>query len=264
MAVFEATPDGDARGAVIVVQEAFGVNAHIRDVTTRFASAGYHAVAPAYFHRAGGGAVEDYTDFSAIFPLFEGLSDDGIVIDTEATLDHLRAGGFPDDRIGIVGFCFGGRVTFLASLTLRARSRRRLLRRRDRHQGRAAVPVPPRRRRRPAHPLAGALRRRGRLDPGRRRRAAPDGAHRGDRRHRGGALPRGGPRLPLRRPGRLPRGPRPVTPGPAPWPGSTATWPEPSSEAASARIGLGERASAGHRVERPMVRIAPTVVVEPH
>jgi carboxymethylenebutenolidase len=116
MAVFEATPDGDARGAVIVVQEAFGVNGHIRDVTERFAAAGYHAVAPAYFHRAGGGAVEDYTDFSAIFPLFEGLSDDGIVMDTEATLDHLRAAGFTDDRIGIVGFCFGGRVTFLASL----------------------------------------------------------------------------------------------------------------------------------------------------
>ena len=116
MGVFEAIPDGDARGAVIVVQEAFGVNAHIRDVTGRAAAAGYHAVAPAYFHRAGGGAVEDYTDFSAIFPLFEGLSDDGILTDTAAALDHLRAAGFTDDRTGIVGFCFGGRVTFLASL----------------------------------------------------------------------------------------------------------------------------------------------------
>lgn len=116
MGLFEATPDGAARGAVIVVQEAFGVNAHIRDVTGRLAAAGYHAVAPAYFHRAGGGAVEDYTDFSAIFPLFEGLSDDGILVDTAATLDHLRATGFSDDRIGIVGFCFGGRVTFLTAL----------------------------------------------------------------------------------------------------------------------------------------------------
>jgi carboxymethylenebutenolidase len=116
MGLFEATPDGDARGAVVVVQEAFGVNAHIRDVTTRFAAAGYHAVAPAYFHRAGGGAVEDYTDFSAIFPLFEGLTDAGILTDTAAALDHLRAAGFTDDRIAIVGFCFGGRVTFLASL----------------------------------------------------------------------------------------------------------------------------------------------------
>jgi len=116
MALFEATPGGDARGAVVVIQEAFGVNAHIRDVTTRFADAGYHAVAPAYFHRAGGAAVEDYTDFAAIFPLFEGLSDDGILVDTEAALDHLRSAGFSDDRIGVVGFCFGGRATFLVSL----------------------------------------------------------------------------------------------------------------------------------------------------
>lgn len=116
MPVFEATPDGDARGGVLVIQEAFGVNAHIRDVATRFAAAGYHAIAPAYFHRAGGGAVEDYTDFAAIFPLFEGVSDETILMDTAAALDHLRAAGFTDDRIGVVGFCFGGRASFLTSL----------------------------------------------------------------------------------------------------------------------------------------------------
>ncbi|MEI8000525.1 MAG: dienelactone hydrolase family protein [Actinomycetes bacterium] len=116
MAAFEAVPDGVARGGVVVVQEAFGVNAHIRDVTERFAAAGYHAIAPAYFHRAGGGRVEDYTDVAAIFPLFEGLTDDGILTDTDAALDHLHAAGFTDDRIGIVGFCFGGRVTFLVGL----------------------------------------------------------------------------------------------------------------------------------------------------
>jgi carboxymethylenebutenolidase len=116
MAVFEAAPDGDARGAVVVIQEAFGVNAHIRDVTERFSAAGYHAVAPAYFHRAGGGAVEDYTDFSAIFPLFEGLTDEGILADTDAALAHLRAASFADGQIGVVGFCFGGRATFLTCL----------------------------------------------------------------------------------------------------------------------------------------------------
>ena len=73
MDCFEAVPDGPTRGAVVVVQEAFGVNAHIRDVTERFAAAGYHAVAPAYFHRAGGGRVEDYTDVAAIFPLFDAI-----------------------------------------------------------------------------------------------------------------------------------------------------------------------------------------------
>lgn len=115
MACYEARPDGEARGAVVVVQEAFGVNAHIRSVAERLADAGYHALAPAYFHRAGGGAIDDYTNVAAIFPLFEGLTDDGILSDTDAALEYLRALGFADRRIGIVGFCFGGRVSFLVS-----------------------------------------------------------------------------------------------------------------------------------------------------
>jgi len=114
MAVYEATPDGDALGAVIVVQEAFGVNDHIQDVTRRFAAAGYHAVAPSYFHRAGGGTA-GYEDFASIMPLFEGLTDDGILADTDAAIALLGDAGFEPARIGIVGFCFGGRVTFLVS-----------------------------------------------------------------------------------------------------------------------------------------------------
>ncbi|HEY8215882.1 MAG TPA: dienelactone hydrolase family protein [Acidimicrobiia bacterium] len=114
MACFEAAPDGDARGAVIVVQEAFGVNEHIRDVTRRFAAAGHHAIAPALFHRAGGGTA-DYGDFAAVMPLFEGVSDEGILMDVDAGREHLHGAGFADAAIGIVGFCFGGRVTFLAS-----------------------------------------------------------------------------------------------------------------------------------------------------
>jgi carboxymethylenebutenolidase len=82
----------------------------------RFAEAGYHAIAPAFFHRAGGGAIDDYTDFSAIFPLFEGLTDDGILMDADAAISYLRDAGHSDERIGIVGFCFGGRATFLVAL----------------------------------------------------------------------------------------------------------------------------------------------------
>jgi carboxymethylenebutenolidase len=114
MAVYEAIPDSDPRGAVIVIQEAFGVNDHIEDVARRFADAGYHAVAPALFHRAGGGTAP-YEDFSAIMPLFEGLTDDGVLMDVDATLDHLHVAGFADANVGIVGFCFGGRVTFLVA-----------------------------------------------------------------------------------------------------------------------------------------------------
>ena len=115
MECFEARPDGEARRAVVVIQEAFGVNEHIREVTTRFAEQGYHAVAPALFHRAGGGTAP-YDDFSKVMPLLEGLTDEGILVDVDAALAHLRHEGFTDDRIGIVGFCMGGRVTFLVAL----------------------------------------------------------------------------------------------------------------------------------------------------
>ena len=114
MAVYEAAPDGAARGAVIVIQEAFGVNEHIQDVTRRFAAEGYHAVAPAVFHRAGGGTAP-YDDFTKVMPLFAGLTDDAVLMDVGATLGHLHAAGFADASIGIVGFCFGGRVAFLVA-----------------------------------------------------------------------------------------------------------------------------------------------------
>ncbi|MEX0663645.1 MAG: dienelactone hydrolase family protein [Acidimicrobiia bacterium] len=114
MDCYEATPDGDARGAVIVIQEAFGVNDHIQDVTRRAAAAGYHAVAPALFHRARGGTA-GYDDFASVMPLFEGVTDEGVLSDVDATLAHLHSKGFESSQIGIVGFCFGGRVTFLVA-----------------------------------------------------------------------------------------------------------------------------------------------------
>jgi carboxymethylenebutenolidase len=114
MEVYEATPAGDPKGAVIVIQEAFGVNDHIQDVTRRVADAGYLAAAPALFHRAGGGTAP-YDDFSQVMPLFEGVNDEGVLVDLDATIAHLGSQGFEPSRIGIVGFCFGGRVTFLAA-----------------------------------------------------------------------------------------------------------------------------------------------------
>jgi carboxymethylenebutenolidase len=116
MRVYEAVPDTPPTAAVIVIQEAFGVNLHIEDVTRRFADAGYHAVAPDMFHRTGGGIV-DYGDFGAVIPHFVGIGDDNAILaDVDATLDYLRGIGFADRRIGIVGFCFGGRVTFLTAV----------------------------------------------------------------------------------------------------------------------------------------------------
>ena len=113
MALYEAFPNGDARAAVIVIQEAFGVNEHIEDVTRRLAAEGYHAVAPALYHRSSGATTAPYDDFDQIMPLFQSVSDEGTLVDIDATLEHLRAAGWPEPRIGIVGFCMGGRVSFL-------------------------------------------------------------------------------------------------------------------------------------------------------
>src|SRR5437763_1217370 len=106
MRCYEAIPDGDPAAAVVVIQEAFGVNPHIEDVTRRVAAAGYHAIAPDMFHRTGGATV-DYGDFGAVIEHFVGIgNDDAIISDVDAALGYLRRIGFADRNIGIVGFCF--------------------------------------------------------------------------------------------------------------------------------------------------------------
>jgi carboxymethylenebutenolidase len=112
MPCYCARPEGDARGAVVVIQEAFGVNDHIESICDRLAGEGYQAAAPHLFHRAGGGTAP-YDDFSKVLPMFEGLDDDGLLVDVDAVLDVFHRDGFEDERIGTVGFCMGGRVTFL-------------------------------------------------------------------------------------------------------------------------------------------------------
>lgn len=117
MRLYEAHPPGPVRGGIIVVQEAFGVNSHIEDVTRRAAAAGYHAVAPDLFHRSGPGAVAAYGDFAKVIDFFTPISgDEDVIGDIDAALDHLHTAGLPAERCGIVGFCFGGRASFLVAL----------------------------------------------------------------------------------------------------------------------------------------------------
>jgi carboxymethylenebutenolidase len=99
---------------VVVAQEGFGVNSHIEDVTRRFADAGFHAVAPHLFHRTGDPAL-GYDDLRLVVPHLVALTDAGILADVRLTLDHFRSAGFDDRQIGIVGFCMGGRVSFLVA-----------------------------------------------------------------------------------------------------------------------------------------------------
>jgi carboxymethylenebutenolidase len=121
MPLYQAAPDdagtAGATAAVIVIQEAFGVNPHIEDVTRRFAAEGYQAVAPHLFHRSGGGSMS-YGDFAAVMPHMQALRDDDIIADLRATLAHLEAAGVEASRTAIVGFCMGGRVSFLAASSL--------------------------------------------------------------------------------------------------------------------------------------------------
>ncbi len=111
MALYEAVP-ADARAAVIVIQEAYGVNDYIERVTRDLADAGYHAVAPHLYHRTGGEIVP-YDDIPKAVEMIGTLDDDKELIDVDAAIRHLRDAGFADRSIGIVGFCMGGRVTFL-------------------------------------------------------------------------------------------------------------------------------------------------------
>lgn len=114
MAVYDAEPAGAARAAVIVVQEAFGVNDHIEDVTRRFSDAGYRAVAPHLFYRSGDPRL-GYDDIGQVMPHMQKLSADGIYGDLDASLAYLAAAGFEPGRVGIVGFCMGGTVAFFAA-----------------------------------------------------------------------------------------------------------------------------------------------------
>jgi carboxymethylenebutenolidase len=114
MRLYEAEPDGGARGAVIVIQEAFGMTEHIQDVCRRFAAEGYRAVAPHLFHRSGDPVIP-YDDMRAVVPHLGELSAEGLEADIAATLDHLAAAGFSPDRVAIVGYCMGGSVVVLAA-----------------------------------------------------------------------------------------------------------------------------------------------------
>lgn len=115
--VFEVAPGhGDVRGGVVVIQEAFGVNAHIEDVCRRFAEERYHAVAPHLFHRTGGTTSVGYDQFDKVVEHMQAIDDDTIVGDVDAALRVLAGAGIPPERTAIVGFCFGGRVTFLVAL----------------------------------------------------------------------------------------------------------------------------------------------------
>jgi carboxymethylenebutenolidase len=114
--VYEAAEQGVPKGAVVVVQEAFGVNDHIKDVAERFAAEGYRAVAPHLFHRQGDPVI-DYDDIETAKKYIGALTEEGIAEDLATAYGHLHDDGFDDSRIAVVGFCMGGTVAFIEAAT---------------------------------------------------------------------------------------------------------------------------------------------------
>jgi carboxymethylenebutenolidase len=120
---YVAQPAGQPKGGIVVIQEIFGVNSHIRSVADGYAKDGYLAVAPATFHRVKPGVELGYSpdDMSAGMALkaaVEALPSPGVQQDIQAAIDHAAQAG----KVGIVGYCWGGLLTWRAACELKGLS----------------------------------------------------------------------------------------------------------------------------------------------
>lgn len=121
---YVARPAGQARGGVVVLQEIFGVNAHIRAVADGYAAAGYFVVAPATFSRIGKGDVQlgyseaDMNEGFGYKGAVEALPSPGVMADIQAAVDHAAQAG----KVGIVGYCWGGLLTWRSAALVKGLS----------------------------------------------------------------------------------------------------------------------------------------------
>lgn len=120
-AAWVAVPEGPVRGAIVVLQEIFGVNAHIRAVVDRFAARGYVAVAPSLFARVQadvelGYSPADMHSGMALKAATEALPEPGAMAEVQAAIAHAAA--ISAGKVGIVGFCWGGLQSWRAACTL--------------------------------------------------------------------------------------------------------------------------------------------------
>jgi carboxymethylenebutenolidase len=118
MRAYVAHPEGKPRAGLLVFQEAFGVNGHIRDVTDRFAREGYLSISPELFHRTAPGLEAGYANFPEVMPHLQALTDAGLEADIHAAYGWLKNGGAKDLQVGATGYCMGGRTSILAALTV--------------------------------------------------------------------------------------------------------------------------------------------------
>ncbi len=112
---FVARPVGESKGAVVVVQEIFGVNGHIQSVASGYAGEGYVAIAPALFDRQERGVQLRYEgeDQQKAFRLMNGHSLDKALLDIEAAYRFVNNEGH--HAIGVIGFCYGGLMSWISA-----------------------------------------------------------------------------------------------------------------------------------------------------
>jgi carboxymethylenebutenolidase len=110
---YEVKPEGQPRGGLVVIQEIFGVNAHIRSVCDRYAALGYHVIAPALFDRAERGAELGYDqpDVQRGIALRQKIEMDDMMRDVAASVEALKGAG----KVALVGYCLGGSIAWLAA-----------------------------------------------------------------------------------------------------------------------------------------------------
>ncbi len=125
MGAYVARPEhGGPYPGLLLFQEAFGVNHHIRNVSERFASEGYVVIAPELFHRTAPAGFEiSYADFPSVMPHLQAVTAETAEADTRSAYDWLRSNPQAKaSEISSVGFCMGGRVSFIANSTVPLRA----------------------------------------------------------------------------------------------------------------------------------------------
>ena len=114
ISAYRAEPEGEPRGGLVVIQEIWGVNSHIRSVADGYAAAGYLVIAPAIFDRVERGVtMDEYTQetMQEGFGYMQKVDEDKALLDIRAAVETAASAG----NVGVVGFCFGGRMTWLSA-----------------------------------------------------------------------------------------------------------------------------------------------------
>ena len=121
MASYCAKPKDDKKHpGIIVFQEAFGVNRHIKDITQRFARLGFISIAPELFHRTAHEFEGSYDNFEGVRQHVQAVMVEGLIKDTDAVYRWLMNNPqLKENQIASVGYCLGGKVSFLANTSFK-------------------------------------------------------------------------------------------------------------------------------------------------